>query len=141
MKKFNYQELVDSKQALQKRSIFWDPAIYEEELKQIFNRCWLFLGHESQLPQTGDFIRTHIDNGAITACHDVADGGIAVAVAEMALAGNIGAMIQAHEPDAPFADARAFYRAHGFQAAGNVRNYLPCGGDMVVFLKDLTSHV
>jgi GNAT superfamily N-acetyltransferase len=40
-----------------------------------------------------------------------------------------------------FADARAFYRAHGFQAAGNVRNYLPCGGDMVVFLKELTSHV
>ncbi len=59
--------------------------------------------------RTGDFIRTHIDNGAITACHDVADGGIAVAVAEMALAGNIGAMIQAHEPDAPFADARAFF--------------------------------
>lgn len=60
MKKFNYQELVDSEQALQKRSIFWDPVIYEEELKQIFNRCWLFLGHESQLPQTGDFIRTYM---------------------------------------------------------------------------------
>ena len=59
--------------------------------------------------RTGDFIRAHIENGAITACHDVSDGGIAVTVAEMALAGNIGAMIQAHEPDEPFADARAFF--------------------------------
>ena len=59
--------------------------------------------------RTGDFIRAHIDTGAITACHDVSDGGIAVTVAEMALAGDTGAMIQAHEPDAPFADARAFF--------------------------------
>jgi len=59
--------------------------------------------------KTGDFIRAHIENGAITACHDVSDGGVAVTVAEMALAGNIGAMIQAHEPDEPFADARAFF--------------------------------
>ncbi|MGE4409713.1 MAG: phosphoribosylformylglycinamidine synthase subunit PurL, partial [Sphingobium sp.] len=54
--------------------------------------------------KTGDFIRAHIDNGAITACHDVSDGGIAVTVAEMALAGNIGAMIQAHDPETPFED-------------------------------------
>jgi len=59
--------------------------------------------------RTGDFIRAHIQGGAITACHDVSDGGIAVTVAEMALAGNIGAIVQAHEPEAPFADARAFF--------------------------------
>ncbi|MEZ5654678.1 MAG: phosphoribosylformylglycinamidine synthase subunit PurL [Sphingobium sp.] len=59
--------------------------------------------------KTGDFIRAHIDNGAITACHDVSDGGLAVTLAEMALAGNIGAMIQAHDADEPFADARAFF--------------------------------
>ncbi|MFZ2627783.1 MAG: Rieske 2Fe-2S domain-containing protein [Rugosibacter sp.] len=60
MTSFNYKELVDSDLALQNRSIFWDPAIYQEELKQIFNRCWLFLGHESQLPEHGDFIRTYM---------------------------------------------------------------------------------
>ncbi len=59
--------------------------------------------------KTGDFIRAHIANGAITACHDVSDGGMAVTVAEMALAGDVGAMIQAHEPDTPFTDARAFF--------------------------------
>jgi phosphoribosylformylglycinamidine synthase len=41
----------------------------------------------------GEFVRAAIAGGAITACHDVADGGLAVALAEMALAGNVGAMI------------------------------------------------
>jgi phosphoribosylformylglycinamidine synthase len=38
-------------------------------------------------------VRTAIRAGAITACHDVSDGGIAVTVAEMALASGIGAML------------------------------------------------
>jgi phosphoribosylformylglycinamidine synthase len=38
----------------------------------------------------GKFVRTHITDGDITACHDVSDGGLLVALAEMALAGNIG---------------------------------------------------
>jgi phosphoribosylformylglycinamidine synthase subunit PurL len=41
----------------------------------------------------GTFVRAAIAGGAITACHDVSDGGLAVALAEMALAGNIGALI------------------------------------------------
>ena len=43
--------------------------------------------------KTGDFVRAAIQAGAITACHDVSDGGIAVAVAEMALASGIGAIL------------------------------------------------
>ena len=43
--------------------------------------------------KAGDFVRESIRSGAITACHDVSDGGIAVAVAEMALASGIGAML------------------------------------------------
>ncbi len=43
----------------------------------------------------GDFIRAMIGGGRITACHDIADGGLLVAVAEMALAGNIGARVTA----------------------------------------------
>jgi phosphoribosylformylglycinamidine synthase subunit PurL len=43
--------------------------------------------------RTGDFVRAAIRCGAITACHDVSDGGIAIAVAEMALASGIGAML------------------------------------------------
>ncbi|KTW13768.1 phosphoribosylformylglycinamidine synthase subunit PurL [Sphingomonas sanguinis] len=44
--------------------------------------------------RTGDLVREAINAGHLTAVHDVSDGGIAVTVAEMALAGNIGALIQ-----------------------------------------------
>ena len=44
------RELVDT-QGLVSRSIFIDPEIYQQELEQIFARCWLFLCHESQSSQ------------------------------------------------------------------------------------------
>jgi len=47
--------------------------------------------------RNGDFIRERIGTGDVSACHDVSDGGILVAVAEMALAGGIGCRITAPE--------------------------------------------
>ena len=38
----------------------------------------------------GDFVRAQIQKGVITACHDISDGGMLVAAAEMALAADIG---------------------------------------------------
>ena len=46
--------------------------------------------------RNGDFVRGLIAGGKVSAVHDCADGGMLVAVAEMALAGNIGATL---EPD------------------------------------------
>jgi phosphoribosylformylglycinamidine synthase len=43
--------------------------------------------------RNGDFVRGLITDGQVTAVHDVSDGGILVALAEMALAGNMGAAI------------------------------------------------
>ena len=48
--------------------------------------------------KAGDLIRSAILGGQLTAVHDVSDGGVAVALAEMALAGNIGAMIDRKQP-------------------------------------------
>jgi phosphoribosylformylglycinamidine synthase len=45
----------------------------------------------------GDFIRTLIRAGKVTACHDISDGGLLVALAEMGLAGMRGAYIQAND--------------------------------------------
>lgn len=50
--------------------------------------------------RNGDFIRVSIAEGRLNACHDVSDGGLAVALSEMAIAGNRGAYID-HEPDIP----------------------------------------
>jgi phosphoribosylformylglycinamidine synthase len=41
--------------------------------------------------RNGDFVRGLIQRGRVNACHDLSDGGLLVAVAEMALAGKRGA--------------------------------------------------
>jgi len=43
----------------------------------------------------GDLVRALIGEGLVTAVHDVSDGGLLVAVAEMAMASGIGAMLEA----------------------------------------------
>ncbi len=43
--------------------------------------------------RVGDFVRARILAGRVAACHDVSDGGLLVAVAEMALAGDVGASL------------------------------------------------
>jgi phosphoribosylformylglycinamidine synthase len=45
--------------------------------------------------RNGDFVRAQILAGQVRACHDVSDGGILVAVAEMALAGKTGVTLTA----------------------------------------------
>jgi phosphoribosylformylglycinamidine synthase len=56
----------------------------------------------------GDFIRQAIADGLVSAVHDVADGGILVAAAEMALAGDIGLVIEGE-----WFDGRAAARLFG----------------------------
>jgi phosphoribosylformylglycinamidine synthase len=45
--------------------------------------------------RNGDFVRGLITTGSVTICHDISDGGLLVAVAEMALAGDLGATLNA----------------------------------------------
>ena len=57
--------------------------------------------------RTGDLVRGLIKAGAVSAVHDVSDGGVLVAIAEMALAGNLGVSLEA-PPDRLPAHARWF---------------------------------
>jgi phosphoribosylformylglycinamidine synthase len=43
--------------------------------------------------RVGDFVRALINEGRVTAAHDLSDGGLVIAVAEMALASGIGARL------------------------------------------------
>ena len=61
--------------------------------------------------RNGEFVLAQIGRELITACHDVGDGGILVAVAEMALSGEIGAVLSF--PDDIPAHAFAFGEDQG----------------------------
>jgi phosphoribosylformylglycinamidine synthase II len=56
------------------------------------------LAHERH---AGDFVRGLIRDGFATAVHDCSDGGLALALAEMAMAGNIGATVNQLEGHGP----------------------------------------
>ena len=51
----------------------------------------------------GDFVRALIGEGLVTAVHDISDGGLLIALAEMAMASGIGAVVEA--PSQPPAHA------------------------------------
>jgi phosphoribosylformylglycinamidine synthase II len=51
----------------------------------------------------GEFVRALIRDGVVTAAHDVSDGGLLVALAEMAMASHIGAVLEAPDSVAPHA--------------------------------------
>src|SRR5208283_1233247 len=53
--------------------------------------------------RNGEFVASLIAGGRITAAQDLSDGGLAVALAEMALSGGIGATIEASGPEHAFA--------------------------------------
>ena len=56
--------------------------------------------------RVGDFVRRAIRDRLVTAAHDLSDGGLAVALAEMAIASGIGAVVE--PPDTMSAAATFF---------------------------------
>jgi len=56
--------------------------------------------------ENGEFVRGLILDGTASAVHDVSDGGLLVAIAEMAMAGHIGAVLESAPDDVP---AHAFW--------------------------------
>jgi len=38
------------------RAAYIDPAVFALEQERIFRRAWLYVAHESEVPQAGDYV-------------------------------------------------------------------------------------
>lgn len=36
--------------------VYTDPTIFQHELRELFSKCWLYVGHESEVPIPGSFV-------------------------------------------------------------------------------------
>ena len=59
------------------RSSMTSPEIYKLEQRRIFDKCWLYLGHESEVPNPGDYVRRVVAERALFFARD-RDGELAV---------------------------------------------------------------
>ena len=66
----NYTKMVDSDNGLIDRAIFTDKEIYEEEIEKVFTRAWLFVGHESQIPNPGDYFVSRMGTESVILARD-----------------------------------------------------------------------
>jgi len=52
--------VIDTKNGLVSRRAFVEQEIFDTEMEQVFGRCWLFIAHESQIPNPGDFFTSYM---------------------------------------------------------------------------------
>jgi len=62
--------LVDLEQGLVSRELYVNPDIYQQELEQIYGRAWLFVGHESMVPNPGDFFLSRMGEESVILVRD-----------------------------------------------------------------------
>lgn len=50
------------------RRVYTDAEIFDAEMQRIFRRTWIYIGHESQVQNTGDFITVRMGHDRLILC-------------------------------------------------------------------------
>lgn len=69
-KAFDFDKLVDVKRGTVSREIFVNDELYQLEQEQVFARAWLLVGHESQVPNPGDFFTSCMGEESVILTRD-----------------------------------------------------------------------
>jgi p-cumate 2,3-dioxygenase subunit alpha len=51
------------------RNVLIDEAVFRDEMRSVFDRCWLYVGHESEIPKPGDFKARDVGNRPLVFWH------------------------------------------------------------------------
>ena len=63
-------QMIDIARGTISREIFVAPEFHREELDKLFTRAWLFVGHESQIPNKRDFFVSRMGDESVILCRD-----------------------------------------------------------------------
>ncbi len=67
---FASEDLINGEGSAIHRRLFVDPDLYRLEQQRIFGSCWLYVGHESQLLNNGDFLTTTMGEDPVFVTRD-----------------------------------------------------------------------
>lgn len=109
------QDNVEKNEFLVNRNVFTDREILARERAEIFNKCWLFIGHETEIPEIGDYKRKKVGGRNLLFIHSN-DGEIR---ALFNTCPHRGALV-ARENEGNSRVFRCFYHAWSFKNDGEL---------------------
>jgi phenylpropionate dioxygenase-like ring-hydroxylating dioxygenase large terminal subunit len=62
--------LVDTERGIVSREIFVNDGLFADEQEKLFARAWLFVGHDSQIPNPGDYFASRMGGESVILARD-----------------------------------------------------------------------
>ena len=117
------------------KSCYTDENVFEQELKSIFYKSWIYVGHESQVPNAGDYWTTWIGKERMIICR-AEDGQVHVLYNRCPHRGTL-ICNNLHGNSGNKKSFRCSYHAWQFTMDGSLRNVpMREGYEGIIDLKD-----
>ena len=50
------------------KKLYTDPGVFDLEMQRIYTKVWVYIGHDSQVPNVGDYITTTLGTQEVIMC-------------------------------------------------------------------------